>query len=92
MSLILEMNSQPPHPPARPPYDWPPSTCPFIQNLVSLSGFRANGNEGEGPGESAVPRKDSGLAARRELLRREEKEHAWREMEGSQPEPPVEGN
>lgn len=33
-------------------------------------------------------RKDSGLAARWELLRGE-KEHAWREMEGSQPEPPV---
>lgn len=39
-----------------------------------------------------MPRKDSGLAARWELLRREEKEHAYREMEGSQPEPPVEEN
>lgn len=38
-----------------------------------------------------MPRKDSGLAARWELLRRE-KDNAWREMEGSQPEPPVEGN
>ena len=66
--------------------------CLFSQSVLSLSGFQANGNEEVGPGGSAFPRKGSWLAARWELLKREGKEHAWREMEGSQPEPPGEGN
>lgn len=65
-------------------------TLPFYpEPFVHAFCFRANSNEGEEvQGGSTLPRK----AARWELLRRKEKESAWREMEERQPEPRVAGN
>lgn len=66
-----------------------PGIFPFYPKLLSLPGFQANENEEEEvPGGGVLcPGRALGW-----LRRREEKERAWREMEGSQPEPRVAGN